>query len=137
MTTAATPMLPIQTAVYATLTADALFLAQASLYDYVPEAAVYPFVTIGEAIETPDNTVAGLGRQTVITLHVWTRARGHTPGLRIAARITELLDHRPLSVAGFRHIATRFEFSQTLTDPEPPGDIRHVVLRFRIVTEQT
>ena len=33
-------------------------------------------------------------------------------------------------------MATRFEFSQTLTDPEPPGDIRHVVLRYRVVTEQ-
>jgi hypothetical protein len=138
MTTAVDPMLPVQAAVYGRLTADEQLKALISgVYDYVPETAAYPFVTIGEAIETPDNTVSGLGRQTVITLHVWTRARGHTPGLRVAARITALLDHQPLTITGSHHIATRYEFSQTLTDPEPPGDVRHVVLRYRIVTEQT
>ncbi len=49
----------------------------------------------------------------------------------------EVLDHTPLDIDGHHHVATRFEFSQALTDPEPPGDIRHVVLRFRIVTEVT
>ncbi|MFC8494710.1 DUF3168 domain-containing protein [Streptomyces sp. NPDC057235] len=137
MTTAPSPMLPVQSAVYARLTSDPqLSGAVSGVYDYVPEKTPYPFVSIGEAIETPDNTLGSLGRETVITLHVWTRARGHSPGLGIAARITELLDHQPLTITGAHHVATRYEFSQTLIDPEPPGDIRHVVLRYRIVTEQ-
>ncbi|WP_327376199.1 DUF3168 domain-containing protein [Streptomyces sp. NBC_01216] len=136
--TAPAPMLPVQQAVYSTLTGNAPLMALISgVYDYVPESADYPFVVIGEAIETPDNAHGRFGRETVITLHVWSQHRGHSQGLSIAAAVTALLDHQPLTITGLDHIVTRYEFSQTLTDPEPPGDIRHVVLRYRIVTEQT
>ncbi|MFE0270810.1 DUF3168 domain-containing protein [Streptomyces sp. NPDC058992] len=137
MTTAPSAMGPVQTAIYGRLTGDApLMDLVTGVYDYVPEGAEYAYVVIGEAIETPDNRHGGFGRQTVATLHVWTQHRGHSKGLAIAKRITELLDHQPLTIEGQEHIVTRFEFSQTLTDPEPPGDIRHVVLRYRVVTEQ-
>lgn len=135
--TAPAPMLPVQLAIYARLTGDSALMDLISdVFDYVPETAAYPFIVIGEAIETPDNRHGGFGRQTVVTLHVWTQHRGHSKGLAIAAKVTALLDHQPLTITGLDHIVTRFEFSQTLTDPEPPGDIRHVVLRYRVVTEQ-
>ncbi|PSK47976.1 hypothetical protein B0E38_06453 [Streptomyces sp. 111WW2] len=135
--TAPAPMLPVQTAVYARLKDDATLTGMISgIYDYVPEDVAYPFVVIGEALETPDNRHGGFGRQTVVTLHVWSRYQGYSQALRIGARVTELLDHQPLALPGLNWIATRFEFSQTLTDSEPPGDIRHLVLRYRIVTEQ-
>ncbi|MEU9777142.1 DUF3168 domain-containing protein [Streptomyces sp. NPDC047968] len=135
MTSPASPMAAIQRALYERLTAEAGSLVT-GVYDYVPETADYPYVTVGEAIETPDNAHDRYGWETVATLHVWTRHRGHSQGLAIGARITELLDHQPLTLPGYAHVATRFEFSQTLTDPEPPGDIRHLVLRYRIVTER-
>jgi hypothetical protein len=135
--TAPAPMLPVQQAVYARLTGDEQLMSTVTgVFDYVPEDDVYPFIVIGESVETPDNRLRGFGRQTVITLHVWTQYRGYSQGLAIAARVTELLDHQPLTLTGLAHIATRFEFSQTLTDPEPPGNIRHVVVRYRVVTEQ-
>ncbi|WP_329615012.1 DUF3168 domain-containing protein [Streptomyces brevispora] len=137
MTTAPSPMLPLQGAVLAVLRGDSTLTALApGVYDYVPEKAAYPFVVIGEALETPVNAHDRFGRETVMTLHVWSQHRGHSQGLAIAARITALLDHQPLTVPGLAHVVTRFEFSQTLTDPEPPGDIRHVVLRYRVITEQ-
>ena len=137
MTTAPTPMLPVQGAIITKLRADVpLTVVVASVYDYLPQNVPYPFVVVGEAVETPDNRHGGFGRQTVVTLHVWSQYRGYAQALGIGARITELLDHQPLTVPGLVHIATRFEFSQTLTDPEPPGDIRHLVLRYRVVTEQ-
>ncbi|MFB7171085.1 DUF3168 domain-containing protein [Streptomyces sp. NPDC056254] len=137
MSDAPTALGPVQAAVYARLTGDAELMSLITgVYDYVPEAAAYPYVVIGEATEIPDNRHDGFGRETVPALHVWTRHRGHGPGLRIAARITALLDHQPLAIEGLRHVSTRFEFSQTLTDPEPPGDVRHIPMRFRITTEQ-
>ncbi|MFJ2438461.1 DUF3168 domain-containing protein [Streptomyces anulatus] len=137
MTTAPSPMLPVQGALHAVLSGDSVLGALIEgLYDYLPETVPYPFVQIGEAVETPDNRHGGFGRQTVPTLHVWDQYRGYARVLRIGARITELLDHQPLTIPGHDWIATRFEFSQTLTDPEPPGDIRHLVLRYRVVTEQ-
>ena len=131
MTTAPEAMLPIQRAVYGRLTGDgALMGSITGVFDYVPETDVYPFVVIGEATEIPDNRHGGFGRQTVVTLHVWTKYRGHSKGLAIAARITALLDHQPLTIDGLAHVATRFEFSQTLTDPEPTAEIRHLVIRY-------
>ncbi|PAN01041.1 hypothetical protein CJI59_13845 [Streptomyces sp. Alain-F2R5] len=130
-------MLPVQAALYARLKGDATLTGEISgVYDYVPEDVPYPFVVIGEATEVPDNWHGGFGRETVVTLHVWSRYQGYAQVLRIGARVTALLDHQPLTIEGLDHIATRFEFSQTLTDPEPPGDIRHLVLRYRVVTEQ-
>lgn len=135
--TAPTALGPVQAAVYARLTGDATLLALITgVYDFVPESVEFDYVVIGEATEIPDNRHGGFGRETTITLHVWSRYRGHSRGQRIAARITALLDHQPLTIDGLHHVSTRFEFSQTLTDPEPPGDIRHIPMRFRIVTEQ-
>ncbi|MFG2683163.1 DUF3168 domain-containing protein [Streptomyces sp. NPDC048392] len=135
--TAPSTMGPVQEALYGALTGDATLMALISgVYDFVPETAPFPYIKIGEATEVPDNSHGHFGRQTVVTLHVWTRARGHSKGQEIGARVTALLDHQPLTVEGQHHVVTRFEFSQTLTDPEPPGDIRHLVLRYRVVTEQ-
>ncbi|WP_238698072.1 DUF3168 domain-containing protein [Streptomyces sp. E5N91] len=135
--TAPSTMGPVQRALYSALSEDATLTALITgVYDFVPEPSPFPYIAIGEATEVPDNAHGRFGRQTVVTLHVWTRARGHTVGLAIGARVTALLDHQPLTVEGQHHVVTRFEFSQTLTDPEPPGDIRHLVLRYRVVTEQ-
>ncbi|MFJ6615457.1 DUF3168 domain-containing protein [Streptomyces sp. NPDC091289] len=137
MTTAPSPMLGVQGALHAVLSTDGELSALIEgIYDYLPEEVPYPFVQIGEVLETPDNRHGGFGRETVPTLHVWDRYRGYARVLRIGERITALLDHQPLTIPGVDWIATRFEFSQTLTDPEPPGNIRHLVLRYRIVTEK-
>lgn len=135
--TAPSTMGPVQRALYGVLTGDATLMALITgVYDFVPEPAPFPYIAIGDATEIPDNRHGGFGRQTTVTLHVWTRNRGHSEGLAIGDRVTALLDHQPLTVVGQHHVVTRFEFSQTLTDPEPPGDIRHLVLRYRVVTEQ-
>ncbi|WP_228995326.1 DUF3168 domain-containing protein [Streptomyces sp. DH8] len=137
MADAPTPMLPVQGALVSLLRGDTALKALApSVYDYLPEDVPYPFIVVGEATETADNSHDRFGRQTVVTLHVWSQYRGYAQVLRIGARINALLDHQPLAVPGLDHIVTRYEFSQTLTDPEPPGDIRHLVLRYRIITEQ-
>jgi hypothetical protein len=128
---------PVQRAVYGVLTGDAALMGLVTgVWDYVAETDAYPYIVIGEATEIPDNSHGAFGRQTTVTLHVWTRHRGHSEGLAIGARVTALLDHRPLAIEDLDHVVTRFEFSQTLTDPEPPGDIRHLVLRYRVITEQ-
>lgn len=133
----AVPMLPVQGALDARLRGDTELMDMVDgLYDYIPEDVPYPFIVTGDVIETPRNRHNGFGWETVVTLHVWSQYRGYAEALRIGARVTALLDHQPLAVPGLNHIATRYEFGQTLTDPEPPGNIRHLVLRYRVVTEQ-
>lgn len=133
------PMADIQTALYQCLTAEGADLG-AAVYDHVPEpdAASWPYVTIGEAIETPANAHSFLGRDTTITVHVWSRQRGFAEGNQVANRVTALLDHRPaeLDVGDGQYVTSlRFEFGQTLRDEDP--EVRHVVTRFRIRTAQT
>lgn len=133
--TAATPIPAIQTAVHGLLSGDATLGGLVTgVFDNVPEGTAHPYVVMAFDSEIPDNHHGGFGRETLITLHTWTKARGYAEGSAITDRIMALLDHQPLTVAGFHHVATRFEFAQTLRDPDPT--IRRHVTRFRIVTEQ-
>lgn len=137
MSMAESPLFPIQQAIYDLLTGDSELMGLVTgVFDHVPEGTDYPYVVIGEATQVPDNRHGGFGASTTETLHVWTRERGFAGALAIETRIRQLLDERPLAVAGHHLVAVRYEFSQTLIDPEPPGDIRHAPIRFRVTTEQ-
>lgn len=130
---AATPAAAaVQAAVYAA--ASGAGVAGGRVYDYVPEPATYPYVSVGEAIETPDNSHGEFGRSVLITVHVWSIYRGFAEALGIARQLVELLDHRPLTPAGHAAVAVRFEQLQTLRDPDP--QVRHVPVQFRVITRQ-
>jgi len=137
------PVFPIQTAVYTLLDADVDLsgagtlgdLGVVGVFDEVPEDTLKPYVVIGEAYETPDNSHDRKGRRTVVTVHVWSDQQGFKEAVEIADRIVDLLDHPSLTVAGWSHIATRFDFMQTLRDPDL--DIRHVPIRFAVTVEET
>lgn len=133
--TAETALLVLQTALYERLAADQTLAGMVQgVFDHVPEPVAYPYVVVGEAVETPRNHHGGYGREVLATLHVWSAYRGFAEALRIAARLVELLDHRDLAAAGHATVAVRHEQTLTLRDPDPK--IRHVPVSFRVVTEQ-
>jgi hypothetical protein len=135
--TAESPLAPIQQAIYDRLTGDPTLMGLVTgVFTWVPESTAYPYIALGEVTAVPDNRHRGFGRSVTETLHIWTRERGFQAALAIEDRITQLLDHQTLTVTGHHTVAVRFEFSQTLIDPEPPGDIRHIPIRLRITTEQ-
>lgn len=128
---------PIQKAIYARLSGDEELRGLAKgVFDHVPEKAPMPYVVVGEAIEAPDDTLDSFGADTLAGVHVWTRARGFVEGNTIAGRVMALLDrqHRALAVEGHRVVAVRFRQEQPVKDPDP--EIRHVIVRFQVVTEQ-
>jgi len=131
------PTLAIQTAIYGVLNGDSTLTSTlgAGVYDEVPEDASYPYVVVGEAYETPDNAHDRYGRDTMVTIHTWSEQDGFKEALTVGNRVVELLDHTSLTITGWHHVATRYEFSQTLRDPNP--NLRHVATRFRVVTEET
>jgi len=133
------PVNPLQKALYARLNGDATLttlMGPSSVHDQPPEGDPYPYIRLGDHLDIPDNDLTSFGREVTETLHVWTRERSNGPGQAIAARVVELLDHQPdaLVVAGHQVVAIRWEFGQALTDPNP--EIRHHVLRFRVVLAQ-
>ncbi|MGW1035005.1 DUF3168 domain-containing protein [Streptomyces antibioticus] len=128
--------LPTRDAVLAALTADAPLMALVTgVLDNVPEPQGFPYIELGESVETPENAHDRHGSAVLQTLHIWSRYRGYAQALTIAARVLQALDHRPLVIEGHTWRWTRFVSLQTLTDPEPPHDIRHVPMTFRIGTE--
>ncbi len=132
------PLEPLQVALYQWLRDDKMLSGLVTgIFDRTaPEGQEYDYVTIGELLSTEDNDLSNFGREVTVTFHVWTKAHGNRPGFRIAARLIELLDHREreIDVDGHRIVSIRHEFDQALTDPDP--EIRHHVVRFRIITTQ-
>lgn len=129
------PTGPIQTAVYTRLNGDAtLATLVKGVFDEVPEGTLKPYVVVGEAYETADNSHDRKGRRTVITVHVWSDQQGFSQTNTISNRIVDLLDHTPLTVSGWTHVATRFEFKQSLRDPDP--NVRHAPIRFVVTVEE-
>lgn len=130
------PLLEVQTAIYDKLTGDSTLMALITgVYDHVPEGTVHPYVVIGETTATAENAHDRIGKDQVVTLHVWSKQHGFSEALEIAARICTVLEHQSLTVSGYDHVLTAFEFAQTLRDPDP--EIRHVPVRFRILTSAT
>jgi hypothetical protein len=137
------PLAPLQKALVALLKADAPLVALLNgvqaIYDQPPETAGggYPYVRVGDHLSIPDNDLTSFGRQVTMTLHIWTKARSNATGQAIADRINAILDHQlgALTVTGHRIVSIRNEFDQALTDPDP--QIRHHVLRYRVITAQT
>lgn len=139
MTTPAndTALLALQGAVLARLLAD-LDLAELvgdRVYDEVPEGTPKPYISIGDAVETPDNELAAFGSRVAHSLHVWSAYGGYAESLGIVARLMRLLDHQPLTVPGRGVVAVRHEQTVTMRDPDP--DVRHVVVRFAFDTYPT
>lgn len=125
----------IQAALYNRLVSDSTLMGMITgVFDHVPEDEIHPYVTLGEGTEIPDNALSELGKENTQTLHAWVRERGTKTGQDILNRVSQLLDQQPLSVGGHHLVAVRFEYAETLRDPDP--EIRHVVMRFRILTEE-
>ncbi len=128
--------LPVRDAVRTALTADAQLTALVKgVFDWVGEQQPYPYIVLGDSFETPANAHDRFGAEVLQTLHVWSQYRGFAQALQISTRVLQVMDHTPLTVDGHVWRWTRFVSLQTLTDPEPPGDIRHLPMTFRIGTE--
>lgn len=127
----ATALVPLQTAVYAALTASPDLMALVSgVFDEVPEPAPYPFVSFGSVTETPDDAHDAQGLLSMVTVHVWSTAPGFSEAYDIFAAVDAALDRVPLAVAGFTDVSIAHEAHEALKDPDP--DVRHINAQYRV-----
>lgn len=129
----------LQLGIYSRLTSDAPLMSLVTgVYDGVREFGELDYVTIGEMTSSPDGVHGVDGRQTVASIHTWTRAESHAPGNTIAGHVVGLLLHQHVAldsvVSGHRVWRVTHEFAQNFVDPEP--HVRHRVDRFRIYTSE-
>ncbi len=119
----------LQSAIYQALVGSAELTAQLGglrVYDHPPQAAAYPFVTIGESSVFDWSTGTEDGAEHLVTLHVWSRSGGKRQAYALVEQIRELLSDHAL-------VNLRYQFSETRQDPD--GETYHGVVRYRAVTE--
>jgi uncharacterized protein DUF3168 len=103
------------------------------IYDDAPQAAPYPFVTLGQSMIRDWSTGTEDGAEHSLTLHVWSRSSGKKQVHEIIEAIKEVLHDQPLTLADHHLINLRHELSEARLDPD--GDTFHGIVRYRAVTE--
>ena len=134
-----TALSEVQTAIYSKLTGDGTLMAQVTgVFDSgaVPENQAFPYITLGDTTEAPDNAFGTRGYDDTLTLHIWSDALGFKECHIILARMNTLLDQQTLTLISHHHVGTWYEFSETLNDPGVDG-IKHIPVRYRIETQET
>lgn len=127
---------PILKQVHSALKGNAALVALVTgIYDHVPQSQAYPYVAIGELVETEFNTDdAKAAVQASLTIHVYSRKRGRKETHNIQAQIMATLHRATLTQAGFNFISVDHTQSQSFTDSD--GITRHGVVEFNIMISE-
>ena len=126
----------LRAAVYDALIADsalASLLGGAHVYDEVPRAASFPYVTLGEARVSDFSAGGEPSAENQLTLHAWSRHGGHKEAHLIAGALLQALDDAPLALTDHRLINLRFAVADVRREAD--GRTYHAVVRFRAMTE--
>lgn len=126
----------LQKSLFQALSADTAVVALlggAKIYDDVPRGTGLPYITFGQSTLRDWSTGTEPGFEHLITLHVWSRVNGEREVHALIEAIRACLHDTPLTVASHRLVNLRFEFSDTVRDPD--GETSHGIVRYRAITE--
>jgi hypothetical protein len=126
----------LRAAIHDALAADSALvsvLGGPKIYDEPPRAAVFPYVTLGEARIADFSAGSEPGEEHQLTLHAWSRQGGHKEAHAIAGALLQALDDAPLTLAD--HQLVNFRFAVADVRREADGRTYHALVRFRAVTE--
>lgn len=131
-----TAMEVLQKAIYDTLTADeTLQNLGVSVIDEASAAVKMPYVEIGDGMtETPFNVFDRFGKQTLITLTIWTQNSGFKQAQGIYNRVNQLLDYTPFTFADFDHVYMRLNNANSFKSED--GFRRSIILQYEAVLQQ-
>lgn len=133
-------MWSVQTAIYGRLTGDSTLMAllPGGVNDHLPTPTAFPYIVLGEMIETPFRTFGKNGHETVPTLRIWGDALGYKKIKDIYDRVTTLLEGTPLTVAGHGTVLVNFEDAQAVPDfADDNTELRQIVAHYRIITQDS
>lgn len=123
---------PVQAMIYGALDGS----ISVPVYDEVPAGTAFPYVTIGDAIETRDDAHNRAGKNILATIHVWSRDTSSEEAQGISREIDALLDHqqKTLSVSGWTLVLIENELTRLLRVPNAGEGTatRHAVLQYRV-----
>ena len=120
------PSLEVQKAIVGAL--RGANVAGGRIYDQVPEAPAFPYVTIGDCQVMPDKADCIDGSIVYPQVDVWTRTTGYPETKQIASAVLAALDDQQLTVDGYHLVVFEFQDIRYMRDPD--GITRHGVLMF-------
>lgn len=135
------PSLLLQGAIVTALKADTAIRALCGappatrIYDAVPPAPTFPYVSVGDGQVLGDDTEdCGDGSEVNIQVDAWSRAVGYPEVKQIAAAVRSALKAIPM-LSGFTVSVVEFQQCQYLRDPD--GLTRHAAIQFRYLITHT
>ncbi|MBN8531724.1 MAG: DUF3168 domain-containing protein [Alphaproteobacteria bacterium] len=124
--------LAVQKALVAKLAGDATLMGLiTAVYDFVPEDAVFPYLTLGDGVARDYAVKDAKGMEHLLDLHFWSRGRGRKALLDIAERVYALLHEGTMTVTGHALINMRVEAVET--ELMADGIVWHGRMRVRVV----
>lgn len=124
-----------QKALYDQLKADSTFmnLIGDRLYDEPNTNETYPFVIVGDTIETSDNTLYYNGYDTSINFTIKTKPAGlgFYPAKQILEEMNRILNMKKFAMDSLTMIICKFD--NMVTDRD--GDIRSILVRYQVLSD--
>jgi hypothetical protein len=108
-------------------------LGAARVFDHDPKPPPYPYIVLGQTSMRDADADITPTDEHIVTLQVWSRARGRQEVHAIVAAVRTVLHDTTLSLTGHRLINLRHEFSEARRDAD--GITFRGLTRFRAVTE--
>jgi hypothetical protein len=125
--------LALQAGLYAQLASIAPLMTQLTgLFDHVPEAQALPYLVIGEALASDWSSATFDGRETRLSLHLWTRAAGRKQAKELSGLIQAALQPGLPPLNGHKLTMLSFLSERTLIDAD--GVSQHTILEYRART---
>lgn len=124
----------VQQAMYVLLTGNAPFMAKAkAVLDYVPDSKPYPYVTFGTTVETPFDTFGKDGHSQIVTMDIWSQARGWKEANDIFSDMTTLLENGALVLTAHQQVLVNLEDANQLREDD--GITFHIAARYRVIVQ--
>lgn len=128
-----TSLIDIQTAIFNKLKADNTLMSMIKgVFDDVDEDQGFPYVVIGEATENPFNTFGKNGKESTITIHIWSDYKGFKEALDILKQLNSLLDDANFTMSDHNLVLIQYDNAQTIRDE----DLRHVPVTYRVIVQE-
>ena len=126
----------LQQAVYGALSGNAplaALLGGPRVYDEVPHAAAYPFVTMGQTSSSDFGTATEDGEEHILSLHIWSAAGGRGEAQVLMGAIRDILHNAALTLSGHTLVNLRQQFADIRREAD--GITIHGLVRYRAVTQ--
>jgi hypothetical protein len=132
------PAADLQKALFEALADDASLsaaLGGAKIFDHAPADVRFPYVTFGKTSIYDWSTSTETGTEQLLTLHIWSKARGRKETLDLMQIVKARLDDATLGLGAHHLVNLSFRTGEASYDSDL--SVHHGLLRFRAVIEET